>query len=331
MAFTVRDFHDLVKLLREHPEWREELRALLLAPELLSLPQLIRELAEKVDRLAAAQARTEERVAELAAAQARTEARLSLLEERMAELAAAQARTEERLGLLEERVAELTAAQARTEERLSLLEERMAELAAAQARAEERLSLLEERMAELAAAQARTEERLGLFEQRVERALEELATRVSALAEAQARTELSVGELKGIVLELRWRERAPAYLGKLLRRARLLSDTELLDLLDTEQAQAVLSAEERDDLLQADFVVVGKRKPDGAEVYLVGEVSFVVDPGDVERARRRAELLGRLGVSALPVVAGHAITREAERLARSHQVPRILDGTLFLD
>lgn len=38
MAFTVRDFHDLVKLLSEHPEWREELRALLLSLELLSLP-----------------------------------------------------------------------------------------------------------------------------------------------------------------------------------------------------------------------------------------------------------------------------------------------------
>jgi hypothetical protein len=30
MTFELRDFQDLVRLLREHPDWREELRALLL-------------------------------------------------------------------------------------------------------------------------------------------------------------------------------------------------------------------------------------------------------------------------------------------------------------
>lgn len=53
MAFTVSDFHDLMRLLDQHPEWRAELRRLLLTEELLSLPQVVRELAE-------AQARTEE-------------------------------------------------------------------------------------------------------------------------------------------------------------------------------------------------------------------------------------------------------------------------------
>jgi len=143
MAFTVRDFQDLVRLLREHPEWREELRALLLSAELLSLPELVRGLGEKLDRLSAAQLKAEERLARL-----------------------------------EELVAELAQAQARTEERL----------------------------AELAHAQARTEA-----------ALERLTATMTTLVEAQRRTEADVGELKGISLELRWRERAPAYLAKLLR------------------------------------------------------------------------------------------------------------------
>ncbi|HEY3082148.1 MAG TPA: hypothetical protein VGM69_19860 [Chloroflexota bacterium] len=80
MAFTVRDFRDLVQLLEQRPEWRSELRRLVLTEELLELPAIVRELAgrldelaARVDRLAEAQERTEARVAELAEAQRRTE------------------------------------------------------------------------------------------------------------------------------------------------------------------------------------------------------------------------------------------------------------------
>jgi len=307
----VRDFHDLVKLLSEHPEWREELRALLLTPEILSMPQLLRELGEKVDRLAAAHLRAEERLSRL-------EERFSRLEEKVAELAEAQIRAEERLSRLEERVAELAEAQIRTEERLARLEERVAELVEAQIRAEERLSRLEERVAELAEAQARTE-----------KVLAELAGRMTTLVEAQRRTEADVADLKGMTLELRYRDRAPAYFAKILRRARLLSDSELMELLDSEKAREALSEEEREDLLLADLILWGRRKSDGAEVYLVGEVSWVVDCGDVERARRRADLLGRLGVTTIPVVAGRTLTEEADQLAREKKVLRFLDGGFY--
>ena len=58
MAFTVQDFHDLVALLTQHPEWRAEIRRLVLTEELLALPQIVRDLAE-------AQQRTEQQVAQL--------------------------------------------------------------------------------------------------------------------------------------------------------------------------------------------------------------------------------------------------------------------------
>ena len=50
MPFELRDFQDLVRLLREHPDWREELRALLLTQEILTLPVLVRQLAEGQER-----------------------------------------------------------------------------------------------------------------------------------------------------------------------------------------------------------------------------------------------------------------------------------------
>jgi hypothetical protein len=51
MPFELRDFQDLVRLLREHLDWREELRALLLTQEILTLPGLVREPAEGQERL----------------------------------------------------------------------------------------------------------------------------------------------------------------------------------------------------------------------------------------------------------------------------------------
>ncbi|HWP48712.1 MAG TPA: hypothetical protein VNM22_16265 [Candidatus Limnocylindrales bacterium] len=108
MAFTVQEYLDLVRLLAEHPEWRSELRRLLLSEELLELPQIVRELAE---------------------AQRRAEGRLERLEATVAELAEAQRRTEERLEALAE-------AQRQTEEQLR-------ELIEAQRQAERRLEKLE--------------------------------------------------------------------------------------------------------------------------------------------------------------------------------------------
>ncbi len=109
MAFTVDEFHDLVRLLDQHPDWRREMQRLVLSDEVLRLPG---------------------QVTALAAAQERTDARLEALTDAVHELVSAQARTEERMtelaarqDQLEERVSELAAAQAVTERRLNELTE----------------------------------------------------------------------------------------------------------------------------------------------------------------------------------------------------------------
>jgi hypothetical protein len=86
MPFSVEDFHDLVRLLAEHPEWRAELLQLVLSDELLELPALVRQLVERVGTLADAQERTEARLTTLADAQERTEARLKNVEGDVADL-----------------------------------------------------------------------------------------------------------------------------------------------------------------------------------------------------------------------------------------------------
>jgi hypothetical protein len=111
MTFTVNDMQELTRILTLHPEWRAEVRRLVLTDELLALPQTVQELVT-------AQQRTEQRVAELVVAQQRTEERLNQLAER----------TEARLQRLEASVAELVAAQQETEARLQRLEASVAEL-----------------------------------------------------------------------------------------------------------------------------------------------------------------------------------------------------------
>ena len=245
MPFTVEDFFDLARLLEQRPEWRAELRRLLLPDEVLSLPQTVQTLAGQV------QALTEE-VRALAEAQRRTE-------EQIAALAEAQRRTGEQ-------VAALTEAQTALTSDVQLL-----------------------------------------------------TKRVDSLSQ-------DVGYLKGITLELRYRERAPAYFRRLARRLYVFPAHELDALLDEAVQAGKLAEAEADEIMEADIVMRGRRREDEAEVYLVAEVSWGVGPHDVERAAKRAALLAKIGLPTIPVVAGQVITYEAARLAHQRKTWQVLDG-----
>lgn len=185
----------------------------------------------------------------------------------------------------------------------------------------------------LAKAQARTELRLeALIEAQVrtEERLERLEATVARLAEAQARTEDAVqrltavtAELTGDMLEIRYERKASAYLGPLLRRMRVVPNQELADRLES-----VLPADELGDALLLDLVVAGAPRIDCpvSEVWLAIEVSSVVDVEDVHRAIRRAGLLRRADLAALPVVAGRAFTQGALAAADRAHVMRLKDG-----
>ena len=98
MPFTMDDFHDLIRLIETRPEWRTELRRLVLTEELLAAP----------DQLAALRTRSEEQFQALVEAQQRTNLQLTTLTERVTALAAAQERMDNQLTALTEQVAALT-------------------------------------------------------------------------------------------------------------------------------------------------------------------------------------------------------------------------------
>ena len=138
MALGIRDFHDLVRILEEHPQWRAELRRLVLSEELLRLPE----------ELASFRAESERRFARLEEALAALAERVDQLAARVDELAQAQRRTEERLEALTARVDSLTERLEALTARVDSLSERLEALTA-------RVDALTQRVDKLAQVQER--------------------------------------------------------------------------------------------------------------------------------------------------------------------------------
>ena len=122
---TVNDFADILRIIREQPEWGDALRSALLSKELLEMPQTLAEFVKATNQRLAA---LEEDVAELKAGQARLEEGQARLEERQIRLEERQIRLEERQIRLEERQIRLEEGQARLEESHVRLERSFAKL-----------------------------------------------------------------------------------------------------------------------------------------------------------------------------------------------------------
>lgn len=151
--------------------------------------------------------------------------------------------------------------------------------------------------------------------------MEELAKVVGSLV-------VDVGALKGFELERQYRKRPFAYFSDLVKRARLLSDEEVRDLLEGAVEEGLLSEREAKEVGGVDLIIKGRLKETGEEVYLVVEVSWTIGKEDVSRAKERAEFLSKLGLKTLPVVAGREMGRGVEEVARSSEVCWVVDGKL---
>jgi hypothetical protein len=193
-----------------------------------------------------------------------------------------------------------------------------------------------EAIRDLAEAQRRTEERIDALAEAQKRTEE----RIDALAEAQTQTEallqkliivvqaheVRLAKLDGRTLESQFREKASAYLGRVLRGTRVIAFGDLADELD-----GVLTEDELDELSRADVILRGRALFAGLrqEVYAVVEVSVTVDQSDVERAARRAALLRKKGWKSLAVAAGEEVPPPIIQNAASLGVAILEDGKQY--
>jgi hypothetical protein len=164
---------------------------------------------------------------------------------------------------------------------------------------------------------------------------------VKELAEQQKETSKEVKELAGIVRTLSIRTDAtagwalewlvgkhlPAYVGRKIRRCRIIGIMDLVEPLEDDPTTCLLTADEIDELRRSDLVATGTI--DGGSIYLVGEVSYTADNDDVLRAARRAALLQKAGHQAQAFVACDQINPIPAEMARRDGVWVIRKGRLL--
>jgi len=198
------------------------------------------------------------------------------------------------------------------------VEAALATLAGAQVLAEARLAGVEDRLERAEARLAGVEDRLT----RLEQAVEKLAERMNQLTAVVEKLVIRSDRHEGTLLELKFRDRLASYLGRYLRRAKVLQPADLLD-----EVEASLESAEVDDFLRADVLAQGT--VNGEPTYVVGEVSYTADASDVERAARRAALLRKASLPAVGLVACEAVHPETVAYAREQGVRIWADGVLL--
>ena len=324
---------DIIRALQEHPDWREPLLNALLTDQYRQLPTRADRLEEALARLAEESAKTDQRLAEMAArmeeSRRETDQRLRELSEktdqRLAEMAArmeeSRRETDQRLRELSEktdqRLAEMAA---RMEESRRETDRRFAEMAA---RMEESRRETDQRFAEMAA-------RMEESRRETDRRFAEITTDLRALTETVRnlirRFDSELGSVKGMTLEMLYRDNATTILGKHFRNLRLVDRGQYLqEMLD----QHPITDNEWKQLVSSDVMVQGVHRLTGKEYLMVWEVSWVIDDHDVERAADRAEILRQWQANALPVVAGKVLTASAHQAAQERGVLVILDSEVL--
>ena len=303
MTTAVADIADLVKILREQPEWAETLRSVLLSKELLEMPEKLAQLTARFEEFVALQTETNQRVAEQLAQLTEQVSRLTTrLEEFIAEQKEINRRVAEQLAQLTAQVSRLT----------TRLEEFIAEQREINRVVAERLTRLETDMAEVKADTA--ELKVGL--RRLEGTVGSLQGTVGSLAG-------TVGRLQGAELERKIHANIAGMVCTPLgiRRPRVLKSIlaatvpELFDLLDPALDDGRISRTQFDSLMQTD-IILAAREGNAQPVYVAIEISRTVHDEDLDRARERADILAAAsGVSALALVIGYIIPPPQRRKA----------------
>jgi chromosome segregation ATPase len=290
-----------------------------------------------LQRLAESQAQTQDALRALATAQQKTEEHLARLTARVDRLAEQVQHLTARLDQFAARVDQLAEQVQHLTVRLDQFTARVDQLTARVDHLTARVDQLTARVDQLAEQVQHLTVRLDQLTARVDQLavrfdelamrVDQLTARVDQLTEQVRRLTVVVGTLQDESLERRYRERAPAYFDDLLRGLHTLTWEELAALLDDAQTRGLITRNERRSLLEADLVARGRRWSDDSTVYLVAEVSAVIDSDDVRRAVDRAGLLARAThTPTLAAVAGETITASAEETARALRVWQVLDG-----
>jgi hypothetical protein len=180
----------------------------------------------------------------------------------------------------------------------------------------EQVRLLTERMDRQEQRIDRLEQRINQFEQRVDERFNQVDRNIQKLTD-------QVGALRGESLESRYRNHIGNFLGRVLRRVRVVEIRTIEEELETR-----LSDEAFDALLNLDVLATGKVKHhlNRPDVWVAIEISATINTNDVTRARQRADILCQAGYPTIAVAGGEECSLDAIALAQQTNVVIIQDG-----
>ena len=225
-----------------------------------------------------------------------------------------QYRSRLRQSILDDEFQRLPEQMAVSAERTQTLVETTASLAERMDQLTKRMDQLTKRMDQLAVRM----DQLAVRMDQLAASMEELAARMKT-------QEVRTDWLMGAEAERRFRERAAAYFGHLLRRLRVVDSSALADQIDDAIDAGTFAEADREPLMRLDVVAQGRDRATGQPRYLAVEASAGLGEGDILRAADRAALLSRLtGVPAVPVVAGYSIAPGFRSIADQRDVQVVL-------
>jgi hypothetical protein len=135
-----------------------------------------------------------------------------------------------------------------------------------------------------------------------------------------------LGNVEGRQYEFNFRQNVASHLGARFRRLQPVFLGNYEPLHEAVE-KGKISDEELTEILRLDLAVLGidRQRPGGGQVLGAVELSNVVDRHDVERARRRADLIERAGLPAVACVAGMSITQGGKERAAALNVAVLID------
>jgi len=286
MAFTVRDFHDLIELLEKEPAWRADIRRLVLSEEILSLPQVMWDLAQNVEKLSGSvDARFNQVDTKIQDLSESVDARFNQVDTKIQDLSES---VDVRFNQVDTKIQDLSES---VDVRFNQVDERFNQVDKRFNQVDERFNQVDERFSQVDAR----------FN-RVDRDIHALKT--------------DVGDLKGSNLESNVRERPFVYLGRFALRLKAVSDAELAILLEDAVERDLITEEEAEDAKLLDAVARGRRRGAATPLYLAVEVSSVVDQHDLARAVRRAVIVEKAsGIPTQPIVVGKQVLDDVRQAA----------------
>jgi len=158
----------------------------------------------------------------------------------------------------------------------------------------------------------------------IETRLEKVEIRLEKVEVKVDKLDRDVATLKGDSYERTLSDKATGIFGRYLRRGRDMTN-EISEQLHDAEESGQISVQELTNVLAADLLWGGKIKQSKDDVVLVLEVSWFAEVKDLERAIKRATILRKIGLTALPVVAGKEWTEDLTKQAIEQGVVVVLD------